>query len=171
MAMISEFSEFVNVNKHQNLPQLRMEVREETFGVQTKRVEQANFSVYISKDTENLVLTDSQGKHLNHNLILGRGKTHITKCYTVDDTSDFVGQLSNGSKRTKVKYILVNTGINDIKNRMSHHQLAEKQYEYIKTLQSACPNAKIIYSLPLSRKKDRQVEELGIVMWEYYLKS
>ena len=43
------------------------------------------FAAVISRDTECIVLTDSQGKWVNKDLIFGRKKTVIIKCSTADD--------------------------------------------------------------------------------------
>ncbi len=68
----------------------------------------------IGRDTENIVLDDSQGKHLDEKLLFGKGKTHIKKCYMSNELTDFTEQLKCNQMQSNQDIFIVRIMYNDI---------------------------------------------------------
>ncbi len=86
-----------------------------------------NFRVNIPHDTENIVLTDSQGKFLNRSFLFGKSITFIRKCSNADQMSKFAEEL--GQTNPRIKNILINNGVNDMRVGKEVNEIASEQWD------------------------------------------
>ena len=163
-----------SVNQGQNkygkiLMKLRARLREENTDPGTKGPatrENEGFKAIIELGTEGLVLADSQCKFVNPHLIFGRSKVTKIKCSTARDLASYADDLGNAGTLQNVKHVLVNVGINDIRNRQNPTEVCSMLEDAIRALKVSCPRAHIYYSAPLKKHPTTELETLCFQMEE-----
>jgi hypothetical protein len=61
----------------------------------------------------------------------------------------------------------MNNGINDLRDGVNYNDLADQQDKCLEKLKITFPNARVLYSMPLSRSPDKNVDLLGQRMWKH----
>ncbi len=158
-----------NTNGRDMYRKILMEERELIGGRKEEGNKQDPYSLIITRDTEIIIIADSQGKHINRRFMFGKGKSYVKHCTTVSEMNRFMAEL--GSNRPKVQNILINNGINDIREDKDVGLLVEEQWNCISRLKEICPNANIQYSMPLTRDHNRKVDTLGSNMWKWCIEG
>ena len=153
------------------LMQLRIELQTTDNKEENQGTQSTPFSVQLNKGTECILITDSQSKHIDARYLLGAKKVHIQKCPTASSMKTFVQELSHGPVRLQITHIIVNNGINDVRNGRPAEVTAAQQIESIEALKCVCPNARLYYCMPLSKSTNTQVELLGHKICEYSIDS
>ena len=125
------------------------------------------FSIHLNRDTECLLITDSQCKHVNAKFLFGSKKVHVQKCPTAVSLKTFSAELTNGPPKLQVTHIVINNGINDVRDGKDTNATFKAQVQSIEALKRACPNATIHYCMPLSKSTNENVESLGHKMRRY----
>ena len=69
--------------------------------------------------------------------------------------------MCNGPIRNHISTILINNGINNVRNRDNMDRIVELQSKSMDALQEACPRAHVIYSMPLKRSRRYELDPLG----------
>ena len=123
--------------------------------------EKESFAAVVNRDTQCIVITDSQGKWVDQDLIFGKRKTLKIKCSKAEDLFNLSQEMLNGPPKTQITTILINNGINNMRDRDNFNEVVDLQCKSIDALQEACPRAQIIYSLPLKRSRRYELNTLA----------
>ena len=129
--------------------------------------EKEMFTTVIGRDTECIVISNSQGKWIDRERIFGRRKTIKIKCSKAEDLLSFSKDMLNGQSKNQVMTILINNLINNLRNVDNVSRIAELQRKSMNALQEACPRAQIIYSLPLKCSRRYDMNPLAQEMGEF----
>ena len=125
------------------------------------------FKAVIEQGTEGLVIADSQCKFINERLMFGRAKVAKIKCSTTQALKSFVDDMGNGGIRHKIKHVLVNVGINNIRDKQRLGDICSSLEDALQALKASCPHARIYYSAPLKRHPSTELETLRFHMEEF----
>ena len=152
--------------------EILMELRSELLSADYNQSQQDpktedKFSIHLNKGTECLLITDSQCKHVNAKFLFGSKKVHVQKCPTAVSMETFSAELANGPLKPHVTHIVINNGINDVRDGKDTNATFNAQVQSIEALKRACPNANIHYCMPLSKSTNENVESLGHKMRGY----
>ena len=120
------------------------------------------------KEVDLLICMDSNSKHINFRKLWTLRNSKRSRCYTLNQLREYIRK----SDISKLKYILINIGCNDIDKKSGEEVFLEIQ-ENINLLRTKYPNIKIILCEVTPRKdeRDQQVVECNRLIHEYASKD
>jgi hypothetical protein len=97
---------------------------------------------------ETIILCDSNGRHINPNLLCPGSKTSYIRCPTLSDANKIMEQTTF----TNPKTFLLHCGTNDLESNQSDEEITGHLKSTVTTISSKHPESKVIISTLLPRK-------------------
>ena len=100
---------------------------------------------------ETIILCDSNGRHINPNLLCPGSKTSYIRCPTMSDANKIMEQTTF----TNPKTFLLHCGTNDLESNQSDEEITGHLKSTVTTISSKHPESKVILSTLLIIQKRR----------------
>ena len=100
---------------------------------------------------ETIILCDSNGHHINPNLLFPGSKTSYIRCPTLNDANRIMEQTTF----TNPKTFLLHCGTNDLESNQSDEEIMRHLESTVTTISSKHPKSKVILSTSTITQKRR----------------